>query len=182
VLADFDLDGASDLIVANALPLLFTTSQYELLRQPVGTWRGTPDNNFEPVKTSLGSAAARGLLAADFDDDGDLDLVMTDWMRSPRLFENTTVGGRSVRVRLRGETSNREGIGATVAITLTDGRILTRTVAISAGVGAWGPTDVHFGLGNADIVSAEVWWPGGTRQPFEATINTLVTVRESFAD
>ena len=109
-----------------------------------------------------------GLTYGDFDRDGDLDvLVGSSTMRvsthedhQVHLFENTG-GGNHARILLEGESSNRAGLGAHVAVTAGGS---TQHFEVSGGYGHFGLHNgvaVHAGLDEACVWSAEVQWPGG---------------------
>ena len=112
---------------------------------------------------------------ADFDNDGDLDLVTAG-----RLFQNQVRGKGWLRVKLEGDgaTVNRSAIGAQVRIKLAE-KTLTRQVEAGTGEGNQNDTTLHFGLGqHKDPVSLEIFWPNRNRQTMaNVAINRLVTIR-----
>ena len=98
---------------------------------------------------------------ADFDNDGDLDLLTAG-----RLFVNQGSGHRWLKVHLTGDgrAVNRSAIGAQVRIRLPD-RTLTRQVEAGTGEGNQNDLTLHFGLGqHSSAVDLEVFWPNGTGQ------------------
>ncbi|HEY6460047.1 MAG TPA: FG-GAP-like repeat-containing protein, partial [Polyangiaceae bacterium] len=118
-LEDFDLDGRRDLVLLDG--------DLHGGPQPQAVWRGmAPEAGtgtaFAPVQTDLPWAAARALVPADLDGDGDLDLVMTTWNGPVELFENVAAehdGGAAAAwtsVTLQGSTSAPEGRGAVVTV------------------------------------------------------------------
>ena len=98
---------------------------------------------------------------ADYDNDGDLDLVTAG-----KLFENQGGGTNWLKVSLQGDgmAVNRSAIGAQVRIRLKD-KILARQVEAGTGEGNQNDLTLHFGLGqHATPVSLEILWPNGTKQ------------------
>ena len=98
---------------------------------------------------------------ADFDHDGDLDLVTAG-----KLFQNQTDTGHWLEVRVSGDGTavNRSAIGTQVRATLPDGT-LTRQVEAGTGEGNQNDLTLHFSFGaHAKPVSLEILWPNGTTQ------------------
>jgi tetratricopeptide (TPR) repeat protein len=103
----------------------------------------------------------RGLAAGDLDNDGRVDLLLVAQDGPLAYFHNRTAGGHALTLRLEGRASNRDAIGARVAV-LAGGR---RRVGWRFGGGSYQSASdprLHFGLGAADRVEAiEVAWPSG---------------------
>ena len=123
---------------------------------------------------------SRALAAGDLDNDGDLDLLITNNGRAADLLENQ--GGNrhnSLQVSLAGSESNRDGIGSRLRLTTGD-RVLVRTV--KAGSSYLGQNDVrvHFGLEDApEVERLEIRWPSGVIDVLEGIgANQMITVRE----
>ncbi|MCY2938670.1 MAG: CRTAC1 family protein [Planctomycetota bacterium] len=112
---------------------------------------------------------------ADFDHDGDLDLVTAG-----QLFENVAPKKHWLEIRLEGDgkSVNRSAIGAQVRISLPKG-ILTRQVEAGTGEGNQNDHVLHFGLGDHTLaVGIEIFWPDGKRQAVQnIAIDRLLTVR-----
>jgi hypothetical protein len=113
---------------------------------------------------------------ADYDNDGDLDLVTAG-----KLFENQGTGNNWLKVNVQGDgtTVNRSAIGTQVRIRVGD-RTLTRQVEAGTGEGNQNDLTLHFGLGRHEApVSLEVFWPNGNRQTIgPVEVNRVVTVRK----
>ncbi len=105
---------------------------------------------------------------ADWEDDGDLDLLT-----GRKLYDNRAATGHRVRLRLRGEGS---AIGAQARLGLGE-RTLTRHVESSTGQGNQSEMTLHFGLGeHAEAVAVEVIWPAGSRQVVTVQPDACLTV------
>lgn len=180
-LVDLDNDGLRDLFVAtshvNDLAEEFENTEY---LQPNAVFRNTSDGGFRDASASAASfprAAHRGAAFADFDGDGRVDVVASAIGSPAQLWRNTSPGENQwLAVRLQGETSNANGIGAIVRV---GDQTAMATSAVGYASSSLGP--VHFGLGTAPNVSEIiVEWPGGTRQRvIVSELNRVVTVREA---
>jgi hypothetical protein len=126
------------------------------------------NGSFSDITGVIGGGAfdGRGVAFADFDNDGDLDLVVTADAGEPnRLWRNDSVTGHHwLGVHLRGTRSNRSAIGARVVVTTVDGSIV-QEVSGGAGRGSQNSLPLEFGLGTATVVEAiTIRWPSGTVQ------------------
>ena len=173
VFADLDLDGDQDLIVANG--------------HIDDTVRNIPGNlgsaqpphlflndrgSFRDVAADVGGGferprVGRGLAYGDFDRDGDLDLLMTTNNGPAVLFRNDRVSGnRSLRLRLIGTVSNRDGIGAAVRI-MHGGVTQSRMVRSGSSYLSQSELPLTFGVGARDRVERLViTWPNGRVEEF----------------
>lgn len=158
---DFDNDSYQDILIGS--------SDYPDTH--IFLYRQKEDGTFTDVsaETGMNQPWPAGLAIADFDADGDLDVVTgsstarsgTPWEdRRLHFYENLS-SGNAARIRLEGSNSNGAGIGAEVRVS-TENR--TQLFAPSGGYGHFGlhnTTTVHAGLGEACRFDAEVIWPGG---------------------
>src|SRR5262245_29422731 len=147
-------------------------------------FRNIAPRRFVDVTAAAGPGFAvekvsRGLVSGDIDNDGDLDLLVTNNGQSADLLRNERVGGNALLVRTIGKQSNRDGVGAQLRLTIGT-RIQTREV--KAGSSYLGQNDQrqHFGLGSATRVGRlEVRWPSGPTEVLQnIESNQIITIRE----
>lgn len=163
---DADLDGALDLLVVNGH--IDPSARNTPYAQPPHLFlNGGGAGKFRDVAPHAGSDFARpkvgrGAAFGDFDNDGDLDILLTTNGGAAYLYRNDlTNGHRSIRFRLRGTKCNRDAIGATVRI-FTGGSSSSRTVKSGGSYLSQSELPVTFGLGRRDAVDRVViTWPSG---------------------
>ena len=180
-LADMDNDSRLDVVVANShvndLIEQFEASTY---KEPNAVLlnRG---NGFDDVTAQAGSALAktsaahRGLVVADLDNDGRLDFVTTSLGGPAEVWKNGGPAGHWINVRLRGRAANRDGIGASVVV---GGRRFSMTSA--SGYASAVLQGVHVGLGTSTTPPRiEVRWPSGRTQVVDAPgVDRIVEITE----
>lgn len=165
-LEDLDNDGNPELAAAAGPPpdegsVLFTQLPFD---QPDALFEGT-EEGFRDLSAQVGFDDPRphyGLATADFFGDGAPDIVLGAWNGPPVFWENQCNDRAWVEVELVGPPGNREGFGARVEAG-TGERRWTREVQALRAVGQ-GPSSVHLGLDDADVVHLRVTWPDGTQQ------------------
>jgi hypothetical protein len=183
---DYDNDGRPDLFIANGavtsiealrgLPYPF--NQRNLLLHNEGPeFREAGAEAGPPFQLS---EVGRGAAFGDIDNDGRIDIVVTNNNGPARLLLNETPSrGHWLEVRLQGVKSNRDGIGARVAV-LPDGqKPLWRRVHSDGSYLSASDVRVHFGLGVA--TEARVWvdWPDGLREAWSGVHSgAIITLRE----
>jgi hypothetical protein len=192
---DFDHDARLDLAIANGhilenAPAFRAGATY---RQRKLLFRNTTGRRFTEVGRSAGPGFAvenvsRGLAAGDIDNDGDLDLLVTNNGQATELLRNegATAAPRphSLIVRLAGTGQNREAIGARVRVTAASatGTATTQRRDVVAGSSYLSQNDLrlHFGLGaatQADVL--EVRWPSGAVETLRnVPADQIVTIRQ----
>ena len=103
----------------------------------------------------------RGLAVGDLDNDGREDVLILSHNEPLAYLHNRTKGGRFLTLRLEGRASNRDAVGAKVAVVAGGRRLLAWRVGGGSYQSAADPR-IHFGLGEADRIEAvEVTWPSG---------------------
>ena len=185
---DYDLDGRPDIFAANG----HVADDIERVQarvtyaQPPHLFRNLGRGRFEDVVGSVGPAlaeplVARGAAYADVDRDGDLDVLMTVNNGPARLLRNDGASANNVlRVRTAGVTSNRDGIGARVEVTLPGGGTSWQRVKTGSSYASQSELALTFGLGAAaEAEAVRVTWPSGQVDTVGRTpANRDLTIRE----
>jgi hypothetical protein len=166
---DANIDGALDLVVANG----HIDDTVRNIRgnvgyaQPPQIFLNNGQGKFQDVAAAIGEAfiqpkVGRGLCYADFDRDGDLDILMTTNNGPAYLYRNDQqTGNHSIRFRLTGTKSNRDAIGAMVRIE-HEGSTQERLVKGGSSYLSQSELPVTFGLGKRDKIDRVVIeWPSG---------------------
>jgi hypothetical protein len=186
-IADFDNDGYKDLFAACA-SILDNSEEIDHLpsKLPNLVLRNLGNGKFDNVSGDAGASfqapgAHRGVAIGDLDNDGRLDVVVTNLKAAPEVFLNRSPGSNHwILLRLVGTKSNRDGLGAKVMLAAAGGPPQYNHATTSAGLSASSDRRVHFGLGAATrIERIEITWPGGRRQTLaNVGVDQILTVRE----
>ncbi len=161
---DFDNDADLDALLVNG-DLKHPTGRPDLLLENTGDGKFVSGEGGDYFATAR---LGRGGSFADFDDDGDLDVLITNLDDAPVLLRNDwPAPGHWLRLGLVGTVGNRDGFGAIVTVE-ADGRSWRRVHHAASGYLTQNDPRLHFGLGGATRVDRlEVIWPAGSRQTFE---------------
>ena len=171
---DADHDGDEDLFVANGhvYPQVAERDMGTGYRQRNQLYENTGTGRFIDVSIAAGpglqvEGLSRGSAFGDFDEDGDLDIVVVNLDAAPTLLRNDGGNRRNwLLVKLRGNGFNTQAIGARVTATAGE-RLLLREVRAGCSYLSQDDTRLHFGLGEARHVERlVVRWPDGTEQEF----------------
>jgi hypothetical protein len=133
------------------------------------------------VMAPLGSRA--GVLF-DLDNDGDLDLVTSDFNSEPQILVSDLAARRSihwVKVLLTGTASNRDGLGATVRVITGAGANYFKYNDGKSGYLSQSSLPLYFGLGDENVISrVEIHWPSGRNQVISQNLraNEILRVTE----
>ena len=168
---DYDNDGWKDLLIAQGHDLDTIEKSFPQLhyREPMLLLRNTGKKfvDVSPISGDIFHDAwvGRGMAIGDIDNDGHIDAVVTENGGPAHVLLNRTVPSNHwITLRLVGHKSNRDGIGAVVKLTTSEGSQWA-TVTTSSGYLSSSDPRVHFGMnGNARAMSIEIRWPSGVVQ------------------
>jgi hypothetical protein len=187
---DYDLDGLLDIFAANGhvsddISVVQPTVKYA---QPPHLFRNKGKKKFEEVTAKLGRAlnraiVGRGAAYGDFDNDGDLDLLLTTNNGPARLLRNDNANQNDLlRVKTVGARANRDGIGAKVVVKTSKGRTLSSLVRTGSSYCSQSELPLTFGLGKPEegtTLTLEITWPGNQKETIpNIKPNQIVVVQE----
>lgn len=173
--ADFDNDGHLDLFHTNGWfgDYVDDASGGEredetFLQDPSRLFMSNGDGTFAERASELGidhTGQGRGVVCADYDDDGRVDLLISNHGAGPTVYKNVFENGnRWLKIDLAGHRGNLHGIGAVVRVRSKSGSQV-QEVRLGGSYLSQSPPTLHFGLGRDRIAHAvEVWWPGPGKQ------------------
>ena len=184
---DYDNDGARDLFLANG-HVLDNIERYHAdtkYAEPKMMFRNTGHGIFENVSDRLGAdfltpRVSRGAAVGDFDNDGDLDILVNNCGQTPQLLRND--GGNANRwleILLVGTKSNRDAVGARVKVTVGDLVLYDQRKGGMSYQSAQDPR-LHFGLGQRSMVDLiEIMWPSGsTTKLSKIKADQIIAIKE----
>jgi enediyne biosynthesis protein E4 len=172
--ADFNHNGWKDILHVNGhvTPFLLEIEDPESYYQPASLYLNQKDGTFKEATRLAGPAlmtpkASRGAAFGDFDNDGDIDILIANLNDSPRILRNDQADlGTWIMFRTVGSRSNRDGLGARITVKAGS---LEQIWEVKRAVSIYSASDprAHFGLGKAqkaDLVT--IRWPSGKTQEF----------------
>ena len=210
LIADFDNDGLRDIFISNGYLKDITDLDFVTYNQDVtmfGTdslkvknaakalkelggvfkpdflFQNKGDFQFESVGSAWGLSDptySNGAAYADFDNDGDLDLILNNLNGVARLYQNSIadnsqVGARFLQLQLKGPQGNLQGIGTRIWV-YRDGQLSYGEQQLQRGYLSSVDPVMHFGLGSKKVDSVIVVWPGGQMQVMrDVKANTRIT-------
>lgn len=185
---DFDNDGDIDIFCANGHPqaVIELVTDYEKYAQRDQLFKNNGDGTFIEVSKQSGSyfseeLVGRAAASADYDNDGDIDLVVMNSNQEAVLLRNDGGNENSwISIQLIGNKNNRDGIGSRVIVNAGD---ITQVSEVKSGSSYASGSDLrlHFGFGGVDkIDSIVVRWQSGIEQQVEnVPVNQFLTITES---
>jgi hypothetical protein len=190
---DYDHDTYIDLFVANgSLNPLMSQTTVDTFYNPNTLFKNNGNGTFVDVTDlhNMGDPQrGRGSLVFDYDNDGDLDLVVVNQLHykgygigmtpRTRLYRNDQFGGNWLKIKLKGVVSNRDGIGARIKVSVGK-RTFIREISGGSSHLSHNSTIAHFGMGAFSVAdTVEVVWPSGIKQVLlNQGVNQQVEIEE----
>lgn len=183
---DLDNDGLPDIfmVTGSVYPEVEKKTPDYPYKTPRLIFRNLGNGTFEELIEEAGPGVAaahssRGCAFGDFDNDGDLDVLIINLNEPPSLLRNDVQGQHHwIKVKLVGVTSNRSAIGARVLVHY-GGKTQAQAVLSQSSFYSASDTRLHFGLGATSSVDIDIYWPSSGRQSLHGiSADQLVVVKE----
>ena len=166
---DFDNDGWADILMCNGhvYPEVGQRDNEQGYRQRKVLYRNLRNGRFADVSLEAGpgiieAVAARGCAFGDFDNDGDIDVLVNCMNDAPQLLRcDSKLSNNWLKVKTVGTKSNRSGIGAKIRCATPDGMRQVDEVRSGGSYMSQSDPRVHFGLGGNATADLEIHWPSG---------------------
>ena len=188
-IVDLDNDGFPDIfmVTGHVYPQVEKTLPQYPKKTPRCVFRNLGDGTFEELIEEAGPGVAaphcsRGCAFGDFDNDGDVDVLIINLNEPPSLLRNDLSGKANnwIKVKLEGVKSNRSAIGARVLVHYGN-KTQAQTVLSQSSFFSCNDPRLHFGLGSYGAVDIDVYWPSGLHETFrKLQANQLITLKEGF--
>jgi enediyne biosynthesis protein E4 len=185
-IVDLDNDGYPDvfMVTGNVYPEVERKLPQYKNKTPRVVFRNLGNQTFEELIEAAGPAVAeahssRGCAFGDFDNDGDLDILIINLNEAPSLLRNDLSAKQNwLKVKLEGVKSNKSAIGARI-IAHYGGKMQVQSVLSQSSYYSCNDPRLHFGLGANTSVDLEVHWPNGLVETLKhVPINQLITLKE----
>jgi enediyne biosynthesis protein E4 len=185
-MVDLDNDGLPDLFMTagSVYPQIEKTLPQYAKNNPRVVFRNLGNGTFEELIEEAGPGIAaphcsRGCAFGDFDNDGDMDILIINLSEPPSLLRNDIRGDHHwLKIKLVGTKSNRSAIGARVVVHYA-GKKQAQAVMSQSSFYSSNDPRLHFGLGTATTADVEVFWPSGIHQSFKVMpANQLAVIKE----
>jgi hypothetical protein len=185
-IVDLDNDGLPDLfmVTGHVYPQVERTLTQYPNKTPRAVFRNLGKGVFEELIEAAGPGVgaphcSRGCAFGDFDNDGDIDVLIVNLNEPPSLLRNDLSGKANwIKVKIEGVKSNRSAIGARVLVHY-GGKTQAQAVLSQSSFFSCSDSRLHFGLGNSASVDIDVYWPSGLHEVFKQIApDRLITIKE----
>lgn len=185
-MVDLDNDGLPDLFAVTGSPYPGIEKRVigQAYKGPRLVFRNLGNGKFEELLDEAGPAvsdrhSSRGCAFGDFDNDGDIDIVIVNMNEPPSLLRNDTDPKRHwLKVKLVGTKSNRSAIGGRVTLKY-GGKVQAQEVCAQSSFYSVNDSRLHFGLGKETIAEVTVRWPSGISESIgKVKADRLLTIQE----
>jgi hypothetical protein len=185
-MVDLDNDGYPDVffVTGSVYPEVEKSLPQYPYKTPRVLFRNLGNGTFEELDSQAGEGitaphSSRGCAFGDFDNDGDLDVLIVNMNEPPSLLRNDLGGHHNwIKIKLEGVKSNRSAIGARV-VAHYGNKVQAQALVSQSSYYSSNDPRLHFGLGTATEAAMEIFWPSGQRERYpQIAANQLVTIRE----
>lgn len=185
-IADLDNNGVPDIfwVTGNIYPEVDKKLPDAPFKTPRVIFRNLGGGKFEELIGQAGPGiealhSSRGCAFGDFDNDGDVDILIMNQNEPPSLLRNDVSSGHHwIKIKLIGVKSNRSAIGARVTVKY-GARIQTQEVQSQSSYLSVNDSRLHFGLGATTVVDIDIRWPAGQVEQLKKVMaNRLIVVKE----
>ena len=186
-IVDLDNDGWPDLFMTtgSVYPEVERTLPQYPNKTPRVIFRNLGGGNFEELTDEGGPGitathCSRGCAFGDFDNDGDIDILIINMSEPPSLLRNDLRGNNHwLKLKLVGTTSNRSAIGARV-LARYGKRVQAQEVLSQSSFYSANDMRLHFGLGAETVVDLEIRWPSGVKQELKGVAaDQILVIKEA---
>src|SRR5580765_2924181 len=185
-IVDLDNDGCPDIFIVTGS--VYPEVERKLPQYPYKTprvlFRNLGNGTFEELDSQAGDGittphSSRGCAFGDFDNDGDMDILIVNMNEPPSLLRNDITAKQNwIKVKLEGVKSNRSAIGARVLVHYGN-KVQAQAVVSQSSYYSCNDSRLHFGLGASVQADVDVYWPNGLHEQLKkVSANQLITVRE----
>jgi hypothetical protein len=184
---DLDNDGNPDLfyVTGNVYPEVERKNPQYPLKTPRVVFRNLGGGKLEELLDEAGPGivaahCSRGCAFGDFDNDGDIDILIVNLNEPPSLLRNDVRGNNHwLKLKLIGTKSNRGAIGARVTCHYS-GKMQAQEVMAQSSFYSANDPRLHFGLGGALTADLDIRWPDGTKQRMkQVRADQILTIHEA---